>query len=196
MSPSRGASLLELLAVLALAGMAAAVAVPALAHLRSAGRVAAGARLLAIELHAARWKSVTRRVHHGLFFERDGRGWRWREVRDGNGNGVRTAEVRSGVDPTLGGPYRLEQRIEGVRLGFPAVSALPAIPPGTGRLANLTDPIQFGSSDVVSFSPAGASSSGTLYLTDGQTLYAVVLFGPTTRVRVWRYDAAGRRWKL
>jgi hypothetical protein len=57
--------------------------------------------------------------------------------------------------------------------------------------------VQFGRSDVVSFSPRGASSSGTLYVTDGKdALYAVVVFGPTVRLRVWRFLRREHRWTL
>ena len=55
--------------------------------------------------------------------------------------------------------------------------------------------MRFGRSDLVSFSPDGSASSGTLYVTDGRDgLYAVVLFGPTARVRVWRFDRRNGRW--
>jgi len=57
--------------------------------------------------------------------------------------------------------------------------------------------VRFGRSDLVSFSPFGSSSSGTLYVTDGRRgLFAVVLFGPTARLRVWRFRPEERRWTL
>ena len=92
-------------------------------------------------------------------------------------------------------PHRLEDRVSGIRPGFPGDGPFPRIS-GPGTISNLDDPVQFGASNLISFSPLGRSSSGTLYLTDGrQQLYGVVLFGPTTRVRVWRYDARAGRWK-
>jgi hypothetical protein len=57
--------------------------------------------------------------------------------------------------------------------------------------------VRFGRSDLISFSPGGSASSGTLYVTDGRRgFYAVVLFGPTARLRVWRYRPEERRWTL
>ena len=51
--------------------------------------------------------------------------------------------------------------------------------------------------DLVSFGPEGSASSGTLYVTDGRRgLFAVVLFGPTARLRVWRFNPEERRWTL
>jgi hypothetical protein len=59
------------------------------------------------------------------------------------------------------------------------------------------DPVRFGRSDLVSFTPVGSASSGTLYVTDRRhALFAVVLFGPTARLRVWRFVPAERRWTL
>ena len=194
----RGVALAEVLLVVVLALMSLAVAVPSLAYLRDEGRAAAGARQMAATFSALRFQSVARGRTTGLLFERGGGGWLWWEVGDGNGNGLRTSEVRRGVDPIRSGPHRLEDRVESVRLGFPrGASSIPEIPPQTGTIADLDDPIQFGRSDLVSFAPGGSASSGTLYLTDGKSvLYGVVLYGPTSRVRVWRYDTLRRRWTL
>jgi hypothetical protein len=59
----------------------------------------------------------------------------------------------------------------------------------------MDDPVVFGSTDVVSFSPLGDASSGSLYVSDGHgSGAAIVLYGPTARVRVYRYDAAREEW--
>lgn len=197
MPDSRGLSLIELLTGLTLTGLALAAVVPAFAELGAAGRVAAGAREMAMTFHALRWKAAARHRSHGLLFERQGESWVWREVADGNGNGLRTAEVRAGTDPTLAGPFRMEARVRGVRLGLLPGEGIPRIPPRGGVLDDADDPVRFGRSDLVSFSPLGSASSGTLFLTDGKNeLYGVVLFGPTSRVRVWRYDRRVGEWKL
>jgi prepilin-type N-terminal cleavage/methylation domain-containing protein len=192
-----GFSLAELLVVLMLVGLCAVVFTPGAAEMLSDARTAAGAREMAMRFQELRFKSVSRRRSHGLFFQQDARGWFWQAVRDGNGNGLRTAEVRSGVDPTLSGPRRLEDSVEGVTLGFPALRPIPGIPPRGGALSALGDPVKFGRSNLVSFSPLGSSSSGTLYITDRRaTLFGVLLYGPTARVRVWRLDRGTRRWRL
>jgi Tfp pilus assembly protein FimT len=195
--PARGISLIELTAVLALSGIALLIALPTLASMRAEGRVAAGARQLAMTFHALRWKSVAHNRNHGLLFEHTGSGWAWFEVRDGNGNGLRSAEIETGTDVVLSGPHRLEESDPCIALGFPPNAYLPNIPPRSGAIGALDDPVKFGRSDLVSFSPLGSASSGTLYVTDGRhKLYAVVLFGPTSRVRVWRLDVRQGEWKL
>jgi hypothetical protein len=197
MERSPGLGLAEALASLVVVALLAMIVLPASADLRRAGLTAAAARDLAVRFHALRWKSVARHRHHGLFFSREGEAWVWFEVSDGNGNGLRTAEIRDGTDPTLSGPHRLSDRLAPVRMGFPPGGRIPRIPPRRGYVDDLDDPVRFGRSDLVSFSPLGASSSGTLFVTDGRNeLYGVVLFGPTARVRVWRYDRRTRQWSL
>jgi len=193
----RGLSLVELLAALVLIGVLTSMLIPTGAEMIAGARAGAGAREMAATLQAMRWTAVSSNRSHGLYFALDQRGWHWWVVRDGNGNGLRTAEVRDGTDPTVSGPHRLEDRVDGLYLGFPPAPSVPAIPPRSGSIANLADPVKFGRSDLVSFSPLGTASSGTLYLTDRRhALRAVVLFGPTVRIRVWRFDTREARWKL
>lgn len=197
MTASRGYTLAELLAVLAIVAMAVAVTFPAAAMLRDAGRAAAGARTVATLLSSQRWKSVATHRVRGLQFRKSGGRWTWREVADGNGNGLRSAEITRGVDPILSAEESLEGKVESVALGIPAGGTYPEAPPGTETLTAADDPVRFGRSDLVSFSPVGSASSGTIYVTDGRRgLYAVVLFGPTARLRVWRYIPEERRWTL
>lgn len=195
MMRERGFTLPEILVVLLVLGIGVAVSVPAVARMRSEARTAAAAREVAVSFQALRWKSVVTARSHGWFFEQDGSGWFWSEVRDGNGNGLRSAEIRDGTDQVLAGPFRLSERVQGVDPGFPDELPVRRIPPGAGWLSALGDPIKFGRSNVISFAPTGSSSSGTLYLTDGAALFAVVLFGPTARIRIWSYDTTVSRWR-
>jgi len=193
----RGLSLVQLLVVIVLIGVMVSLVAPTAAEMVADARAAAGARELASILQAMRWKAVAANSNHGLFFALDERGWHWLVVRDGNGNGLRTAEVRSGTDHTVSGPYRLEDRVSGLYLGFPPVESIPRVPPRSGAIPDLTDPVKFGRSNLISFSPLGTASSGTLYVTDRRhALRAVVLFGPSVRVRVWRFDTREAKWKL
>jgi type II secretory pathway pseudopilin PulG len=194
---TRGWSLPELLAALIVLGLVVAICAPATAEMMAEARAAAAAREVAATLQAMRWRAVSTHRTHGLFFRLDARGWHWFVVRDGNGNGLRTAEVRDGTDPTLSGPHRIEDRVEGLQVGFPPALEIPAIPPRSGSIPDLGDPVKFGNSNLIAFSPLGTASSGTLYLTDRRyALRAVVLFGPTVRIRVWRLDTRESRWKL
>jgi Tfp pilus assembly protein FimT len=103
---------------------------------------------------------------------------------DGNGNGIRRADVKSGADPLVRGPFRLSAAFPGVRYGAP--------PPGAGLppLAGL----RIGPSHILSFSPTGTSTTGTIFLSNEQGMvYGVVVLGSTGRARVGRYRE--NRWE-
>ena len=63
---------------------------------------------------------------------------------------------------------------------------MPAIPPDRGTLSG--DPIRFGRSDILSFSPLGTATPGTFYLVGDGAQAAVRVTGGSARVRlmVWR----------
>lgn len=192
-----GFSLAEVLAIVALIAIGFAMALPAADEIRESGKTSAAARRLAVEFQALRWKAVAIRRHRGLLFEKRGAEWVWSEVEDRNGNGLRVVEIRRGVDATLSGPHRLDAHGDGIALGIPPGGPFPEVPPGTGTVDDSSDPVRFGHGDLVSFSPTGGASGGAAYVTNGRsTLSAVVLFGPTARVRVWRFDPRTRRWTL
>ncbi|NIM01081.1 MAG: hypothetical protein GTN89_09270 [Acidobacteria bacterium] len=190
-----GWSLLEALVALVLTGILVSWSAALAGRVVADAHTAAAAREFAVLFQALRWRSVSENRHVGLFFEPAGETWRWWEVADGNGNGLRTAEVRDGVDFKTSGPHRVSTAHRGVRLGFPPGGAIPPIPPDRGVLGGV-DPVRFGRADLISFSPRGRASSGTLYLTDGQhRLYGVRLFGVGMRVRVWRWDEREMQWR-
>jgi hypothetical protein len=108
---------------------------------------------------------------------------------DGNHNGVLSADIDRGIDRRVSGPRRLDTAAPGVRVGInPGV---PAPPPDSGML-DTTDPIRFGRSDMLSFSPLGTATPGTFYLAGEGMQAAVRVTGGAGRVRV--LVCRGRRW--
>ena len=189
----RGFSLTELLLALALLGILLAVSVPLAADTVAKERLhAAGWETTAL-LRGLRQQAVTEGVGFGLRFVPVNGTWSYSIYRDGNGNGILTADIVSGRDPLVRGPVGGEDLHEGIRFGLPE-SPVPQIPPGSGAIPNPSDPIKFGGSNIISFSPVGSISSGTLFLTDGRRVLAVVVFGPTGRIRTQRFDP-GTGWQ-
>ena len=186
-------SVVELLAVVAMLALMLGVAIPAISAARGRVATAAAARRLANEFQGQRWRSLAQGSVHGLRFEPDHRGrWSWYRVRDGNGNGLRSRELAEGTDLVLSGPHPFP---DGAQPGLPPGGSYPEIPPGGGWIDPAGDPVRFGAADLVSFGRLGGASSGRIYLTDGrEELWAVVLFGRTGRIRVWRYDVRTGRW--
>lgn len=97
---------------------------------------------------------------------------------DGNANGLRTAEVVSGVDPELAPARRIGELFPGVRVA-----------------EGEQEGVRLGGTRLLTFSPLGTATSGSLYLTgrDGSR-YAVRIAGGTARVRTERFNPSSGVW--
>jgi prepilin-type N-terminal cleavage/methylation domain-containing protein len=177
----RGHTLLELLIVVAIMLATATVAVPWVrafsedASLLGAGREFKGDFRLG-------WSTAARSgVQTAIRFEEGADGMYVSVYRDGNFNGVLSVDINSGIDARIAGPRRLDAGAPGVRVGInPGV---PRIPPARGYLET-EDPIQFGNSNMLSFSPLGTATPGTFYLAGPNAQAAVRVTPGTARVRL------------
>lgn len=190
-----GFTLLELLAVLAIFGLAAALGVPALLDASARLRVSLAASEAASTLRLARMTAVRSRTHVAVRFEERGEAVWWAVYGDEDGDGVRARDIEQGIDRRLDGPRPLRRMGASVKLGFPP--GPPPRDPGSGRrMTRLDDPIRFNRSDMVSFGPIGSSTPGSLYFTDGKRHLAVVrVFGRTGKVKVMLYDRETEAWR-
>ncbi len=177
-----GFTLIELLFVLGVAAVLAAIAVPQVLVSLDRSRGFGAARYLGTRLALARTQAVTRGAAVALQFVEGPRGIGFSVYQDGNRNGVRTAEIGQGVDRQIEPPLTLVDQFPGVHI---------ALGPGVEG----SDPVQIGRSNLMSFSPAGTSTSGTIYVrgADG-TQWAVRVLGATGRTRVLRLDAGTGEW--
>jgi prepilin-type N-terminal cleavage/methylation domain-containing protein len=185
---SRGFSLPELLVVVGIVLAMLAVAFPMFRPLFAESHVLGAARQFKSQFRLAASTAVRSNVYTAIRFERSGNDVLYSVYQDGNHNGVRSADIASGADRRIAGPFPLTAGAPGVRIGFnPGV---PAVPPDSGILSG--DAIRFGSSDTLSFSPLGTATSGTFYLAGDSAQAAVRVTGTTARVRlmVWR----GGKW--
>ncbi len=183
---------------LAIVGIVSAVAVPPALRWSAAVRLRHGAAEVATALRLARSEAARRSANVGIKFtvEDDG-GVAFRLHRDGDGDGVRSSDIASGVDPALSPPRRLAQLGAQVRFGFPPGPAPRDPDDPSRRLKDLDDPLRFNRSDLAVFSAVGESTPGSAYLTDSQrNLAAVRVFGRTGKVKVLLYDPDGETWRL
>ncbi len=147
-------------------------------------------------LRLARARAVRLSAKVGVKFRSSEETVSWRLYRDGDGDGVRSRDIDSGVDPPLGPPRTLAHLGRHVRFGFPP--GPPPRDPGDPRrrLRRLDDPIRFNRSDIASFGPLGGSTPGSLYITDSRHHLAVVrVFGRTGKVRTLFWDRREDRWR-
>ena len=161
-----------------LAGIALAQALAGVDHARGH----AAARYLAARLGLARSQAVARGAAVGLRFDQAPEGFTFSVFQDGNGNGIRTADIDAGIDVPIEPVTSLFERFPGVDIGLTPNS------PGT-------DPVQLGRTNLLTFTPMGTATAGSIYIRDREgTQWAVRVLGATGRTRVLRYDPRTRGW--
>ncbi len=187
----RGFSLIELLFVCGILAVLTAAAVPLAGSVVSDGRGYAAARYLSTQCHLARAEAIKRSARAALRFEKRGTDYQVRLYVDGNANGVRTQDVLRGIDRPIGEAVRVGQLFPGVSIDVP--EALPGIDGGTLAPG---DGLRIGASAILTYSPLGSATPGTIYLHGATTqLWAVRVLGDTGRTRVMRYDRPERAWR-
>ncbi len=191
-----GTSLLEVLVALVLAALAAAVALPAAFAWTRSLRMRLAAAEVVGTMQKARIYAVRHQANVALKFRADARGGvSWTLYRDGDGDGVRNRDIVSGRDPVAGPAGDLTHFGTLAHLGFPP--GIVPRDPGTGRpMDRLDDPVRFNRSDLASWTPLGASTPGSIYLTDGRRqLWAVRVNQMVGRMRVLVYDPQTETWR-
>ncbi len=191
-SDERGLTLVEMLIVAALLVTLVAVGLPLLLTGVDEYRTASAARYLAARCRLARMEAVRRSASVALRFQRDGTTVRYAAFLDGNSNGVRSAEIARGIDRPVSAYERISDLFPGVT--FAIHEDIPIIG-STAASSGDRDGVQIGRSSIMSFTPIGSATPGTLYLRGrGRVQYAVRVLGATGRTRVLKFDTGSRAW--
>ena len=185
-----GWTITELLIVLATMSVLLALTAPLTARAKDASRARHAAGFVATRFRAARQQAIVQERSVAVVFDETAAGWQFRICVDGNGNGVRRADINAGGDPCPEGPFVFATLFPGVDIAVPA-----AVPTPDGETGS-DDPVRFGSSNIASFSSLGSCTAGTLYLRSSLgTQYAVRVLGITGRTRILKFDAWSQTWK-
>ena len=190
---ANGYSLIEVLTVVAIIGLIALCAVPAFANYRRRVSVMAAAEQFRSILRATRARAISGGRNAGVKFI-SGREWTYAIYVDGNGDGVRNEDITRGIDRRVFGPAIVMPSFHIATIG---VLAMTIKDPDGDPLKPGDPPVQFGRSNICSFSPNGGGTPGTVYLVDGGgQLWAARVHGAGGRVRVLRYDSGRKKWEL
>lgn len=184
-----GISALEVIFALATTVTVAALAMALTSSAIDEMRTATAARYVAGRIGSARIDAVRRTRAVALRFEAVGGDYQYAPYEDGNGNGVRTAEMRAGVDRPLGPFERLGDKFPGVRFEL-----APGVPDADGDVSTDADGVRIGSARLLTMSADGTATSGTLYVRGRKGQYAVRVLGATGRTRMLQYSAGDRTW--
>ena len=192
MMRQRGVSLLEVVVVLAIAGLFLTISSFAMQSVRRRTGLRAAAGGVRHLLMKANSSSVSRGSHCGVRFFNVGDQWFYTVYEDGNGNGIYSEEIKRGIDKLIEGPKPLFEP-GSAQVGFPPSGI---VDPDTNRpFPAGARPVQFGQSNLCSFSYYGACTPGTIYLTDGVSAAAMVrCSGAGGRIRIRFYGLSGKTW--
>jgi Tfp pilus assembly protein FimT len=168
------------MAAMTIAAILVGIALPQALASIDRSRALAAARYLSGRMALARAQAVMRSATVGVQFEADPRGVTFGVFVDGNGNGLRTRDITGGIDALLEPAARLSDLFPGVSIALSA---------------DAEDGVPVGGTRLMSFTPFGTATSGTVYLRgrDGSR-FAVRVLGATGRTRVLRHVAAKDLW--
>jgi prepilin-type N-terminal cleavage/methylation domain-containing protein len=189
---AKGFTIVELLFATGLVAVLAAAAAPQLVAGLDEWRTLGAVRYLSSRMYQARMEAAVRNADTAVRFVRAGSSYEYSIVVDGNRNGVRLSDVQNGVDGVLRAKERLADKFANVSFG--ALPGLPAVDPsGTAPGA---DPIRLGANDMVTFTPLGSSSPGSLYVRGrGNVQYVLRVFAETGKIRILKFYPGSRQWK-
>ena len=188
----RGAALIDVVCSTGLIAVLAGMAVPMLQSTRERDAAITAARFLANRFQHARVEALKRNASVAVRFDPDDLD-RFAVYADGDGDGVLERDIANGTDVRIGTEDRLSDFVAsvGLRINQEVVE-----PEGGPAMGAGSDPLRVGHSTLVSFSPLGGATSGTVYLA-GVTgpQMAIRMLGATGRMRVLRFDAASGQWR-
>jgi hypothetical protein len=184
-----GISALEVLLAMATSVTMTALAMALVGSAVDEMRTASAARYVAGRIGSARIDAVRRARAVALRFEAVDGDYRYAPYEDGNGNGVRTTEVRAGIDRPLGPFERLADKFPGVRFELASDA-----PDADGAMSTGADGVRIGSARLLTMSADGTATSGTLYVRGRKGQYAIRVLGVTGRTRMLQYSAGDRSW--
>jgi hypothetical protein len=189
---TRGAALVDVVFACGLGAVIAAIAIPTLHASRDRDAARGAAQYLAKKMQMLRLEALKRSTHVAIRFDPTDIG-RLGVYADDDGDGVRQGDVDAGIDPSIAPESRLSDLFHEVAI---QIARDVDDPDGGGTLAAGSDPIRLGTTNFLSFSPLGGSTSGTIYLAarTGPQL-CLRLLGTTGRIRILWFDSATREWR-
>jgi type II secretory pathway pseudopilin PulG len=188
----RGFALVDVVVACAVSAVLAVVAIPTIHATRERDAVRMAAQYLALSVQHGRLEALKRNTFVALRFDPDEVG-RVGSFVDGDGDGVLQRDIDAGTDHRLAPEAKFDDLFTAV--AFRIADEVPD-PDGGGSLAAGSDPIRIGSTNFVSFSPLGSTTSGSIYLAGrGGQQACVRILGTTGRVRVLWFNPGTRQWQ-
>ena len=184
-----GFTLIELMLAMSVSVVLVGIALPVGGDALDDMRARAAARYLSGRIAVNRLAAINRSRSIGIRFTPAIPDYAFAAYVDGNANGIRTADILSGVDAPTATSRQLASDFRGVHFGLAI-----GISDVDGIRNSSSDGVRIGAARILTLSPDGTATSGTLYLQGGHAQYAVRVLGATGRTRVLKYESGSRSW--
>jgi type II secretory pathway pseudopilin PulG len=189
----RGYTLIETVVAAGVCTVMGAMAAPMIGRTLDRERTIIGAQFLAGQLQRARLEALRRARSVAVRLELVGDRTTVQLFADGDGDGVLQRDIDPGVDPPLTPMEFLDTHSRDVSL---RINQSITDAGGAGELSPGDDPLRIGVSALLSFSPLGGATAGTIYVAGRRgPQMAIRVFGGTGRVRILTFDAQARQWR-
>jgi type II secretion system GspH-like protein len=188
---ARGAALIDVVFATSLMAVLAAIAIPMWQSTRQHHEARVSARYVAARFQHARMEAVKRNVMVSVRIDPESLN-EFVLYADGDGDGVLQTDIDGGIDIPIGVEARFSDH-----LGAFALRVNQDVSdPETGQaIARGSDPLRIGRTALVSFSPLGSTTSGTLYWASptGGCASSGSIPRPGSGARIKRYRTATDR---
>lgn len=192
MTSPRGIALIDLVVACGLIALIGVTAVPSLQTARERDAARLAARYVAARMASVRIDALRRNRNVALRFDPADPN-RMAIYADGDGDGVLQADIDAGIDPLIAPPFHLADLFGDA--SFRVAWTVPS-PDGATVIPAGADPVRIGNTNLLSFSPLGSATGGSLYVAGaGGTQLCLRVLGATGRVRVLRFDPASNTWR-
>lgn len=189
----RGFSTPELLIGLLILGIFFGIGGPVFSELLAQAAIRGACHEVMVLFTRARAEAVFLGTDVGVKWVNSGGDIVFTIYRDGNGNGITTADITSGRDPLLAGPFSMQKKYPAVTFSF--LPGFSGTDPNGNPIGLLTDPIRFGSGSICTFTPNGRASPGSIYLSNGLERQSLVRVSPiSTRIQIFDWQPGARKW--
>ena len=190
-----GMSTTELLVASAVVGSMVLVGVPMLDDARRAAALLHSTAQVQGLLVRCRAVAVMRGATCAVVFDLETDGaWRCYVAEDGDGDGVRRADIHSGRDPVVGRDVRIAAGPAG-----PGILKNDRVPDPSGRGTlggDLFDPIRAGRGNIISFSSRGTATPSSVYFTDySRRMKVLRIYGGTGRIHRLSWRRGWAAWR-
>lgn len=189
---SRGMTLIECAVTTAIMGILLLCVTPAFDAMHRRCALATAAERVKRQMMRAQGTAAALSRNCGVYYFRRNGEWMYAIYTDENGNGVLRSEISNGTDRRVEGPALLLDATAPIAIG---VGIGLSDPDTLQPIAEGASPIEFNNSFICSFSQLGSGTPGSIFLTDGGALAAVVRSsGSDGSLRKLFYASKGKKW--